>query len=144
MDLLQDNILKQIQQGKPVILFDGVCNFCNSSVNFIIEKDADDNFRFASIQSEEGKFLINWLEIDTVKNDSIILIEGEKYYLRSSAALRIAKKLKGLWKLLYVFIIIPAFIRNIFYNIVAKYRYKLFGKRESCRIPTPEERAKFL
>lgn len=144
MDILQDNILKQLQQGKSVILFDGVCNFCNSSVNFIIDRDADDTFRFASIQSDEGRFLIDRFKIDTIKNDSIILIEGDKYYLRSSAALRIAIKLKGLLKLFFVFIIIPPFIRNIFYNIIAKYRYKLFGKKESCRIPSPEEKAKFL
>jgi predicted DCC family thiol-disulfide oxidoreductase YuxK len=144
MDLLQENIIKQIQSGKSIILFDGICNFCNSSVNFIIDKDISDNFRFAPIQSDEGIFLIKRLEIDIIKNDSLILIEGNSFYLRSSAALRIAKKLKGLWRLTYIFIIIPPFIRDIAYNIIAKYRYKWFGKREACRIPTTEERAKFL
>jgi predicted DCC family thiol-disulfide oxidoreductase YuxK len=99
---------------------------------------------FASIQSDEGNFLISKYGIDIIKNDSIILIEGEKYFLRSSAALRIAKRLKSVWKLFYVLIIIPPFIRNFLYIIIAKYRYKWFGKRESCRLPSPEERAKFL
>lgn len=99
---------------------------------------------FASIQSGEGNFLINKYGIDTIKNDSIILIEGENYYFRSTAALKIAKSLKGLWKLFYVFIVIPPFMRNILYNLIAKYRYRWFGKREACRIPTLAERAKFL
>jgi predicted DCC family thiol-disulfide oxidoreductase YuxK len=144
MDILQENIVKQIHEGKSIILFDGICNFCNSSVNFIIDRDGNDNFRFASIQSDEGNTLIKNLGVDILKNDSIILIEGGKYYLHSSAALRITKKLSGFWKLGYIFVIIPPFIRDFFYKIIAKNRYKWFGRKEACRIPAPEERAKFL
>jgi predicted DCC family thiol-disulfide oxidoreductase YuxK len=127
-----------------IILFDGVCNFCNASVNFVTDRDYKDNFRFAALQSDAGLELQKKFGFDTNNLSTFILIEGDKYFTKTTAALRVAKKLKGFWKLSYVFIIIPPFIRNIAYNIIAKYRYKWFGKKETCRIPTPEERAKFL
>ncbi|RFN58111.1 thiol-disulfide oxidoreductase DCC family protein [Marixanthomonas ophiurae] len=127
-----------------IILFDGVCNLCNSSVVFAIKRDKNDVFRFAALQSKVGEQLISKLNIDTSKTDSIILIDGEKYHEKSSAALRIAKQLSGGWPLLYVFIILPEFIRDSVYSFIAKNRYKWYGKRESCMIPTPELQAKFL
>jgi len=130
--------------GKSIILFDGICNFCNSSVNFIIGHDNKNRFKFASLQSDSGKKLLNRFGLDTENLKTIILAEGDKYYTKTTAALRIAKQLRGTWKLCYVFIIIPPFIRNIFYNIIAKYRYRWFGKRDTCRIPSPEEKEKFL
>jgi predicted DCC family thiol-disulfide oxidoreductase YuxK len=127
-----------------IILFDGVCNFCNSSVNFISERDYKNRFKFAALQSVIGKELLKQFNIDTENLKTIILIENGKYYIKTTAALRIAKHLNGLWKLTYVFIIIPPFIRNIVYNIIAKYRYKWFGKKDTCRIPSQEEKEKFL
>ncbi len=127
-----------------IILFDGVCNFCNSSVNFIMARDKRNVFKFAALQSEPGIELQKKFNLDPNDLQSFILIYGDKFYRKTTAALRVAKGLGFPYNLAYVFIIIPPFIRNIAYNIIAKYRYKWFGKKESCRIPTPEERAKFL
>ena len=132
------------EKKHKIILFDGVCNLCNSSVVFAIKRDKSDVFRFAALQSEIGEQLTSKYNIDTSKTDSIILIDGEKYYEKSSAALHIAKYLSGGWPLLYSFIILPKFIRDSVYNIIAKNRYKWYGKKESCMIPTPELRSKFL
>ncbi|NCT17074.1 MAG: thiol-disulfide oxidoreductase [Flavobacteriaceae bacterium CG_4_8_14_3_um_filter_34_10] len=129
---------------KKIVLFDGVCNLCNYSVTLIIKKDKKDIFRFAALQSEIGRHLIQKYHIDTSKLDSILLIEGKYYTYKSTAALRIAKYLKGWYSLFYVFIIFPPIVRNFFYDIIAKNRYKWFGKKESCMIPTPELKAKFL
>lgn len=126
------------------ILFDGVCNFCNGSVNFIIERDPPGYFKFAPLQSERGEKLLAEYGIDKTQTDSVILIEDGKAYMRTTAALRIARKLTGGWSLFYAFIIVPAFIRDIFYDLFAKYRYKLFGKQDACMMPTPEIRARFL
>lgn len=127
-----------------IILFDGVCNFCNSSVNFIMDRDATNYFKFGALQSDEGQVLLKKFNQSTDSFDTLILIEGDTLYTRSTAALRIAKKLKGLWSLFYTFIIIPKFLRDPVYNLIAKNRYKMFGKKDTCRLPTPEERAKFL
>lgn len=126
------------------ILFDGVCNLCNSSVNFIIDHDKNDLFRFTSLQSESGQSLLKKFNLNGDNFDSIILIEGDKYYTRSSAVLRIAKEFPGFWKLLYFFIIIPPALRDFAYEIIAENRYKWFGKKDSCRVPTPELKNKFL
>lgn len=135
---------KHMVQPKKIILFDGVCNLCNGAVIFIIKRDKKDLFRFAAIQSEPGVQLIDTHGIDTSKTDSIILIEEERYFTKSSAALRIARYLSGGYPLLYAFIILPKFIRDGLYDLIANNRYKWFGKRESCMIPTPALRAKFL
>ncbi len=127
-----------------IILFDGVCNLCNSSINFVIKRDKDNSFKFATLQEEPGVSLLKRYNIDTFNTDSIILIENGKAYVKSTAALRVAKKLSGGWPLLYAFIIIPAFIRNWGYDYIAKNRYKWYGKKDSCMIPTPELKAKFL
>jgi predicted DCC family thiol-disulfide oxidoreductase YuxK len=131
-------------QEKKTILFDGVCNLCNGSVVFIIKRDKKDVFRFAAIQSEEGQQLIQKHNIDTSKVDSILLLDGVTYYTKSTAALKIARHLKGGYPLLYGFMILPRFFRNWVYDIIARNRYKWFGKKESCMIPTPELKAKFL
>ena len=127
-----------------IILFDGVCNFCNSSVNFIIDRDTTNYFKFGALQSDEGQTLLKKHNQSTDSFDTLILIEDDTLYTRSTAALRIAKKLSGLWPLFYVFIIIPKFLRDPIYNLIAKNRYKMFGKKDTCRFPTPQERAKFL
>jgi len=131
-------------QDKGIVLFDGVCNFCNSSVNFIIRKDPADYFRFLPLQSEKGKKIIERYNLDPENLQTIIFLEGGKIYTRSTAALRIARKLKGGWKLFYVFVIVPSFIRDFVYNIIAKNRYRWWGQKDSCMIPAPEIKQKFL
>jgi predicted DCC family thiol-disulfide oxidoreductase YuxK len=127
-----------------IILFDGVCNFCNASVNFIMARDKKDIFRFAALQSETGIELQKKFSLDPADLSSFILIVDDKYYKKTTAALITGKYLGFPYNLGYIFIIIPPFIRNISYNILAKYRYKWFGKKESCRVPTQEEQNKFL
>ena len=127
-----------------IVLFDGVCNFCNGSVNFIIDNDVDDRFRFAALQSDEGKELLTKHDIDPLETDSVILVDENGAHMYSTAALRIAGNLKSPYNLGSIFIYVPAFIRDFFYKLFAKNRYRLFGKTDSCRVPTPEERAKFL
>lgn len=127
-----------------IILFDGVCNFCNGSVNFIIERDRAGYFKFAPLQSEIAQKLLAENGIDKVETDSVILIEDGVAYAYSTAALRVARRLDGAWKLFYGFIIVPAFIRDFFYKLFARNRYKMFGKQDACMLPTPEIRARFL
>lgn len=121
-----------------------MCNFCNTSVNKIIKYDKKNVFKFAAIQSDAGKKLLTELSIDTLKIDSILLIEKNTLFTKSTAVLKIAKQLSGLYKLGYAFIIIPPFIRDTIYDFIAKNRYKWFGKKESCMIPSIEVREKFL
>lgn len=142
--MLLSTMKQQHPDSKFIILFDGVCNLCNSSVNFIIERDGKNKFKFAALQSYFGLDTLKKLNLPSENLKTLILIEEDKYYTKTTAALRIAKHLRGLWKLFYVFIIVPPIIRNIFYYILAKYRYKWFGKRETCRVPTEEEKEKFL
>ncbi|KZR56801.1 thiol-disulfide oxidoreductase DCC family protein [Bacillus badius] len=127
----------------PVILFDGECNFCDSSVQFIIKNDPQGLFHFASLQSDTGQELLNKHNVPS-DIDSMILIEGDKVYYKSAAALRICRHLRGAWKLLYAFIIVPRPIRNAAYDFIAKNRYKWFGKKESCMLPSPSVRARFI
>jgi len=128
----------------PVVIFDGVCNLCNGAVNFIINRDPSARFQFASIQSSTAKKLLTTLELSSDNLDSIILIENNKPYIKSTAALRICKKLGALWPLLYIFILVPRPIRDYFYDIVAKNRYGWFGKREKCMVPNTKIESRFL
>lgn len=127
-----------------IVLFDGVCNFCNASVNFVIERDTAGYFKFAPLQSEIGEELVAKHNINTAETDSVIVVENDRAYTHSSAALRIAKRLDGLWSWSYALIIVPKPIRDFFYRLFAKYRYKLFGRQDACMMPTPEIRARFL
>ena len=131
-------------ESNGIILFDGVCNLCNSSINFVIDRDKDAYFRYAPLQSETGQRFLKEHDKSLEDFDSIILVEGDNYYTKSTAALRIARRLSGLWPVLNVFIIIPAVVRNYFYDIIASNRYKWFGKSDTCRIPTPELKKLFL
>lgn len=136
--------INQLPQDKKIILFDGVCNFCNDKVNFIIKNDKKDVFRFVAIQSETGKKIITYLGIDSAL-DSIILYEpGYAYFIKSEAVFRIIKHLSSSVKLLLLFNFVPLSIKNIFYDIIAKNRYKWFGEMESCMIPTQEVANKFI
>ncbi len=127
----------------PVVLFDGVCNFCNGAVNFIIRNDGEKKFKFAPLQSEIGQELSAKYGIGK-DVDSIILVENDKAYTHSTAGLRVAKALGGIWSLAYVFIIVPAFIRDWAYRLFAKNRYRLFGRQDACMLPTPDVRDRFL
>jgi predicted DCC family thiol-disulfide oxidoreductase YuxK len=127
-----------------VILFDGVCNFCNGAVNFIIDRDKAGYFKFAPLQSEIGEKLLAENGVDKIETDSVVLLEDGKVYTYSTAALRIARKLDGFWKYSFGFVVVPRFVRNFFYRLFAKYRYKMFGKQDACMLPTPEIRQRFL
>ncbi|UTR08626.1 MULTISPECIES: thiol-disulfide oxidoreductase DCC family protein [Evansella] len=130
--------------ANPIVLFDGDCNFCDSSVQFILKRDKEEKFYFTALQSKAGEELQEKHNVSS-DIDSMVLIDGDKVYYKSGAALRIARHLKGLWKLSYIFIIVPPPIRNAVYNIIANNRYKWFGKKEeSCALPSPEVRKRFL
>ncbi|WP_029331468.1 thiol-disulfide oxidoreductase DCC family protein [Gillisia marina] len=134
-----------LPKNKKIILFDGVCNLCNNAINFVIEHDKKDVFRFASLQSDLGRKMVLERGIEPEVLDSIILIEpGVVYYEKSTAALKIAKELSGGYSLMRHFLYLPNFIRDGVYNLVASNRYRWFGKKDSCMIPTPELKAKFL
>ncbi|MGP4108852.1 thiol-disulfide oxidoreductase DCC family protein [Virgibacillus sp. L01] len=126
-----------------IILFDGDCNFCDQSVQFIIERDPKKNFKFASLQSDIGKELLNKYDAPDDLN-SFVLIENKNCYFKSSAVLLVCKNLKGVWKIPFVLLVIPKPIRDFIYGIIAKNRYKWFGKKESCMLPSTEERERFL
>lgn len=126
-----------------VILFDGMCNFCDWNVQFIIKHDQKGFFKFASLQSNSGKKLIEMYDIPKDIN-SLILIENNQYYSKSTAALKICKNLTSIWKLFYIFILIPKPVRDTVYSIIAKHRYKWFGKKTACSIPSPQIRRRFF
>lgn len=126
-----------------IILFDGICNFCDSSVQFIIRYDQAAYFQFASIQSDVGQALLAKYNVSE-NVDSVILIEHGKAYVESTAALRISRKLDGLWPICYLFILVPPFLRNIVYRLVAKNRYRLFGQKKICLLPTSSQQKRFL
>jgi len=125
-------------------LFDGVCNFCNASVNFLIDRDPDARFVFGALQSDEGKEVLSQNGLDDMYFDSIVLIENGIVRTASDAVLEISRHMTGAWPLLSVFRIIPRPIRDWVYNWIARNRYSWFGKQDACRLPTPEYRARFL
>jgi len=130
--------------SNPLILFDGVCNLCNRSVNFIIRRDPEALFRFAPLQGKLAEQKLRELSYTRQGTKSIILIWNGRIYERSGAALRIAGHLKGPVKCLYVFLAVPGFIRDAVYDIIANNRYRWFGKSDSCMVPTPELAKRFL
>ena len=130
--------------SNPTILFDGVCNLCAWAVRFIIERDPRNIVRFASLQSNTGQRLLAEHGISTVSMDSFVLIENGIAFTESSAALRVAKLLQGAWPVCYAGIILPKMLRDPVYRFIARNRYRWFGKQDSCMMPTPELRARFL
>jgi predicted DCC family thiol-disulfide oxidoreductase YuxK len=137
--------MQNLPQNKKIILFDGVCNLCNTAVQFVIQHDKKDVFRFVALQSDLGQEILKHIGINPDKIDSIILYEpGVAYYYKSSAAIQIAQNLGGFWHFGTVFKIIPTRIANKVYDYIAKNRYKWYGKKESCMIPTVELKSKFL
>ena len=134
-----------LPKNKKIILFDGVCNLCDSAVQYIIKHDKKDIFRFVALQSELGISICKYLGISFSKMDSIILYDpGTAYFYKSSAVIEIGNELGGMYSLISVFKILPEKLRNYIYDYIAKNRYKWYGKKESCMIPTPELKAKFL
>lgn len=129
---------------EPIILFDGVCNFCNSAVSFTLKRNKKANIRFAPLQSEAGQKLLKQYNLPVSNMESFVFIENRKAYQRSSAALKVCRHLKGLWPMCYGLIIVPVFIRDGIYNWIARNRYKWFGVKQQCMIPTPDVKARFL
>jgi predicted DCC family thiol-disulfide oxidoreductase YuxK len=127
-----------------IVLFDGVCNFCNGAVNWVIERDTAEYFKFAALQSEVGQRLSARHRIDQKDTDSVILIEDGQVYTYSDAALRIARKLDGAWSAAFALRFIPRVVRDAAYKVFARYRYVMFGRQDQCMLPTPEVRARFL
>ena len=137
--------MNELPENKKIILFDGVCNLCDGAIQFIIKHDKKDIFRYASLQSEIGRKLVAERGIDPEEIDSIMLIEpGVAYYRKSTAALEISRDLSGGYSLLKNFLFVPEIMRDGIYDFIARNRYKWFGKKEHCMIPTPELKAKFL
>ena len=129
---------------KNIILFDGVCNLCNGAITFIIKRDKKDIFLFTPLQSTVGKKLAAKHHIDLEAVDSIILVTPKKAYIKSTAALHIARHLSGGYPLLAAFLVVPALLRNWVYDFIARNRYRWFGQTDACMIPTPELKAKFI
>ncbi len=136
--------MSPLPENSNIILFDGICNLCNSYVNKTIKLDKKNKFKFATLQSEVGKKILRECLIDPSVTDSIILFENKTAYSKSTAVLKIAKLIGGLYSLAFAFIIIPPFIRNAVYDFIAKNRYKWFGKKETCMVPTEEIKSKFI
>ena len=128
----------------PTIFFDGVCNLCNSSINFVIDRDSKAIIKFVPLQSNTAKGLLPKHNIDPEKLDGIVFYDGEKIYQKSRAVLEITTRMRGIWPLCYGLIIIPGFVRNLVYDFIAKNRYRWFGKQSACRVPTPELKSRFL
>jgi len=138
-------VIQDLPKHKQLILFDGVCNLCNASIQYVIQHDKKDRFRYAPLQSTIGKQVLEKFKVDPSQTDSILLYSQENgLAVKSSAALKVAKHLGFPRNLLSVFLIVPAFIRNWVYDYIAANRYKWYGKKEECMIPTPELKAKFL
>ncbi len=138
------NESKQARPGKLIVLFDGVCNLCSNSVQFILKYDKKNQFLYGSLQGQYGQHVLKEFGLPVDEYNSFLLLEGKRLYTKSSGALRILKQLGGCWLLLYVFIIVPRFIRDAVYDLVAKNRYRWFGKKKECWLPKPEWKNKFL
>jgi predicted DCC family thiol-disulfide oxidoreductase YuxK len=128
----------------PVILFDGVCNFCNGAINFVLKQDKKSVFRFAPLQSEAGRRLLQQYNLPTEEFESFVLIDQGKVYKKSNAALRVMNKLPWYWKESQIFRLIPTIFRDAIYDFIARNRYKWFGKKDQCMVPTAEMRSRFL
>lgn len=133
-----------IASDHPVILFDGVCNLCNSSVQFVIKHDKEGKFRFAALQSDFGQQQLERYSFDKEQLLSVVLVMNGRAYDKSRAALEIARRLNGIWPMFYAFIIVPPFIRDFVYNWISRNRYRWFGRRDECMIPTPDLKARFI
>ncbi|MFC5401914.1 thiol-disulfide oxidoreductase DCC family protein [Cohnella soli] len=139
-----DEELREETTGYSIVLIDGVCHFCHGAARFIIARDKKAQFKFASLQSATGGRLLGEGGLSATALDTFVLVEDGKYYAKSTAALKIAKRLSDGWPLLYAGIVLPKFIRDAIYDFVAKRRYRWFGRADSCMLPTPDVRSRFL
>ncbi len=130
--------------GQYIILFDGVCNLCNGSVNFILARDPRELFLFSPVQSAFADDLLKKHGLQGIGDESFVLVKNGKCYLRSDAALQISRELSGLWSILYVLRFVPRFVRNQLYDLVARHRYRVFGKKEHCMVPTKKLQRRFI
>jgi len=128
----------------PILLFDGVCNYCNFWVRFAIKRDKKKKLKFATLQGKTAKELLPKYNINAADMNSVVMIDNGKAYTKSAAGVRMCKYLDGGWKLMYGLIIIPKFILDFFYKIISRNRYKWFGKKDECMVPGPELRDRFL
>ena len=128
----------------PIVLFDGVCKFCDASVNFLLDHDRAGRVRFAALQSDAGQALLRQFGLRGDRFDTLVLVEGRRYFLRSTAALRLARHLDFPWPLLSALLLLPAFLRDAAYDLLAANRFRWFGQLDACRVPTPEVRGRFL
>jgi len=133
-----------MDRSGQIIFFDGVCNLCNRFIRFVIRRDPDTRFRFASLQSESGHQLLSELQLPADKLQTVFYLRNGRCFRKSSAALHVLRDLGHGWQLLYGFMIVPRFIRDFIYDLIARNRYMLFGRRESCMVPTPGLRERFL
>ena len=133
-----------MDNNQNILLFDGVCNLCNGVVQFIIKRDKEGKFKFAALQSEAGQGILKKFGLPLDDFESFVFVHGDKYYQKSTAALHVARELGGIWKLFYFFIILPKSFRDFLYSLIANSRYKIFGRQDSCMIPTPELKGRFL
>lgn len=131
-------------KDKPIILFDGLCNLCNGAIQFVIKNDSKEKFLFSSLQGEVGQQILKKYHLPLQQLSSFVLLQDDKIYTKSSAAIKVAQQLNGIWKCFYIFNIVPLFIRDGVYNWIAKNRYKWFGKKESCLIPSKNLEQRFL
>jgi len=136
--------LLDISKKHPILLFDGVCNLCNGFVQFVIERDQEGLFKFAALQSDVGKNVLQHINLSTDDLSTAILIEDEKIYTQSTVGLKMIKKMNVWYRFLYFLIVLPKPFRDFFYRILAKNRYKWFGEKENCMIPSPELQSRFL
>ena len=130
--------------NSPILLFDGVCNLCNASVQWVIRRDPKGIFRFAPLQSETGQSLLRQSGLSSEHFDTVVLVDGDRIFTRSDAALEIARRIGGVWSLLAVFRRVPRPIRNAVYDWISRHRYRWFGKTEACMIPRPEWKKRFV
>lgn len=133
-----------IKESKKIILFDGVCNLCSTFLNFVYNRDIKKIYMFAWIQSEKGKEILAWLSLPVEENETIVYIENGRPYYKSTAFLKIVKSLQFPWSILWLWVVVPKFIRNWFYDLTASNRYRLFGKKDKCVIPTGDLKERFL
>ena len=141
---MSDAVTAIPETSAPIVLYDGVCGFCNQSVQLILRHDRRGRFRFAALQSEVGQALLERHGLPTDDMDTFVLVEDGRAYLRSTGALRVARGLGGAWRLASVLAVIPRPVRDFFYDLVARYRYRIFGKLDACMLPPPEVRSRFL
>ena len=133
-----------MQQDRPVILFDGVCNLCEWSVQFVFARDRTETFLFASLQSKIGETILRKHQLDSVSLATLVLYEKGRVFTRSTAVLQIARRLSGLWPMVSVFLLVPTNVRDLLYRIMSRYRYVWFGKMHACWVPTDDQKARFL